>query len=213
LVSDLTLARSGRTTRLGHLLAPLAVRYLVLPVRPAPGARQGRMLEPPADLLAALGTQVDLRSVNTDPSLVVYENTAWGPGRELLPAAAAGPSHGAGPVAAQAAELAGATPVLVREPAPASARGPLPSPGDVYASVAASAGWQLKVAGRSVPRRTAFGWANAFAAVAGPASLTFRTPLTRPFEILLVVVLWVGALARSIRGRAGRRRPDHRVRP
>ena len=198
-VDDLALARAGQTTRLGHLLAPLAIRYLVLPVRPASGSAVNRIVAPPSDLLDALGTQVDLRSVETDPAFVVYENAAWGPGRALLPAAAVGPSHGTGARAAQAAELAGATALLPGQSGPASFRGSVPRPGDVFLSAAGSSRWQLQVAGQTAARRPAFGWASAFAAPAGAANLTYRTPPIRALELWVVLVLWAAGLAFLLR--------------
>jgi GT2 family glycosyltransferase len=207
-VGDLTLARAGQTTRLGHLLAPLAIRYLVLPLRAAPGTARGRVIPPPSDLQDALATQIDLRSVATDPAFLVYENTAWGPGRALLPSAAVGPSRQRGPRAAQAVELAGALPVLANQAPPAHFGGRVPEAGDVYLSETASSRWQLTVAGRRAPRRSAFGWASAFAAPAGPATLTYRTPLARTAEIWVVLALWIAGLGWLIR--APRRLPRAR---
>jgi hypothetical protein len=198
-VADLALARAGQTTRLGHLLAPLAIRYFVLPLRAAPGTSGSRLLQPPGDLLDALSTQVDLRSVAADPAYVVYENTAWAPGRALLPPAAVGPSQAAGPRAAQAAELAGAPPVLGGAAPLATSRGWIPHPADVYLAAAGSSRWELRVAGRGVPRRAAFGWASAFAAPAGLAALSYHTPALRGVEIWAVLLLWAGALAWLLR--------------
>jgi len=199
-VSDLALARAGQTTRLGHLLAPLAIRYLVMPLEAVPGGSVvGRVVPPPNDLLDALGTQVDLRSVATDPAFVVYENTAWGPGRTILPTSAVAPSEQSGPAAAQAAELAGSPAVLPSATTPATYRGYLPTPGDVYLSAASSSRWKLTVGGGVTQRRTAFGWANAFAAPAGPASLSYRTPATRSVELWLVLLLWAAILAWLLR--------------
>jgi GT2 family glycosyltransferase len=208
-VSDLTLARGGQTTRLGHLLAPLAIRYLVLPLRAAPGTARGRVIPPPSDLRDALATQVDLRSVATDPAFLVYENTAWGPGRALLPAGAILPSQQRGPRAAQAAELAGATPVLGIGSPPASFRGQVSDAGYVYLSESASSRWRLAVAGRPTPRQPAFGWASAFVAPSGPATLTYRTSPARSVEIWFVVALWAAGLFWLLR--APRRLPRARA--
>ena len=38
---SVTVARRGGTTKLGHLLAPMAVRYVALPARLAPGPHAG----------------------------------------------------------------------------------------------------------------------------------------------------------------------------
>jgi hypothetical protein len=165
---------------------------------------------PPADLIDALATQVDLRSIQTDASLIVYENTAWGPGRELLPPAAIPASHQAGPGAAEMADLRGASPVLGAQRGPALFAGVVPSPGDVYLSSAAAAGWRLTVGHQPALRRNAFGWANAFAAVAaGGGALSYRTPWTRPAALAVQVLLWLAALGWLVRRRR-RRGPEHR---
>ncbi|MEO6121927.1 MAG: glycosyltransferase family 2 protein, partial [Acidimicrobiales bacterium] len=55
LVKDaLRVAREGGTTSLGHLLGPSAIRYLVVPLRAAPGNSGLEMLPPPADIPLAL---------------------------------------------------------------------------------------------------------------------------------------------------------------
>ena len=85
LATDLRLAEGRLTTKLGHLLAPLAVRYLVIPNHNGPGG-SGAAAEPvPGPLLNGLLQQTDLQVLNVDPDYVVYENSAWAPGRTVLP--------------------------------------------------------------------------------------------------------------------------------
>ena len=72
-------AGDGRTDRLGRLLAPMAIRYVVVPVRSAPAASNGAELPVPDTLISSLGSQLDLRKVDIDDALYVYENTAWIP--------------------------------------------------------------------------------------------------------------------------------------
>ena len=80
----LQIARQGGTARLGRLLAPMAVRYVVVPKRLATG--EGAGTRPvPASLTRALGSQLDLRVLPSDPAVDVYENVSWGGGRALLP--------------------------------------------------------------------------------------------------------------------------------
>ena len=84
LADAVLLARDGSTNRLGRLLAPMAVRYVAVPSRLAPDG-DGAVPRPvPAGLVRALGAQLDLRRVDTDPALLLYENTAWVPGRATL---------------------------------------------------------------------------------------------------------------------------------
>jgi len=70
---DLRWAEGNETTALGHLLASLAVRYVVVPV--------GGAATSEADLpvLSALARQVDLVPVGTDSSYRVFANASWVP--------------------------------------------------------------------------------------------------------------------------------------
>src|SRR5581483_6965502 len=72
-------ARDHRTARLGHVLAPLGVRYLALTTRAAPDADTGDHT-PPVDvgLERALDEQLDLSARDVD-GLRVYTNEAWIP--------------------------------------------------------------------------------------------------------------------------------------
>jgi hypothetical protein len=208
IVAALGEAQRGDTARLGRLLAPMAVRYLVLPRQLAAGERRGTQRPPSAALTGALQSQLDLRLLPSDPAAVVYENTAWGPGRVLRPAD--DPTVIAGSVA-DGADLRGGTPVL-EGTGPVRFAGELPSGGRVLVSEAPSSRWELTVGGREASRETAFGVANAYAATAGgDGTLRYRTPLWRYAALLIQVALWVGAVRallglRRRLGRAGRSR-------
>src|SRR5205807_10417287 len=75
----LGVARNGRTTRLGHLLAPMAIRYIAVPTRLVPGRASSPDFPVPATVRDGLAAQLDLRQLPSDPALVVYENTASAP--------------------------------------------------------------------------------------------------------------------------------------
>jgi hypothetical protein len=80
----------------------------------------------------------------------------------------------------------------------------------MYLANDSSARWSLKVDGRTAPRTTAFGWANAFHVdQGGTAKLTFKTPLQRYLLLLLQVALWAGAAVLWFRWR-GRASHDER---
>jgi hypothetical protein len=88
LADDVGLAKSGMTVRLGHLLAPYGIRYIVIPTEAAPGT-VAVAPHPPAlvaQLATGLGLQVDVRQETTVGGALIYANTAWGPasGRALL---------------------------------------------------------------------------------------------------------------------------------
>jgi hypothetical protein len=179
----------------------MAVRYVVAPNRVAPDGWTRRPL--PGWLTQALGTQVDLRHITSDPSLLVYENTAWAPGRAQLPDDAS-----TEPADATTTDLAGAKPVLPDEPATAQWRGRVGG-GRVLLSEASSRRWQLRVGGRTAPRDRAFGWANVFNTDrSGEGDLSYRTPLSSRVLLLLEILLWVVAIRFAIRHRRRRERSE-----
>lgn len=199
IAESLNVARRGETTRLGHLLAPMGVRFLAVPLRPAP-IRSGAMaISPPDDVLAALGAQIDLRLVESDPALVVYENAAWAPAVSVLPPEAVEASRRPDLDAARTAELAGA-PRALDSTGPTRYVGEWPGP-ELFFAEAYSRRWSFEVAGRPADHRKAFGWANAFTAGPGPeATLRFRTSPLRYAALLLESGLWVFSLRFVIRG-------------
>ncbi|HEX2043038.1 MAG TPA: glycosyltransferase family 2 protein [Acidimicrobiales bacterium] len=210
IVAALGEAQRGDTARLGRLLAPLAVRYLVLPRQLSGGDRRGTQRPPPPSLTGALQSQLDLRLLPSDPAAVVYENTAWGPARALRPiddpTLAAGTRDGIGTEGADGADLRGGRPVL-EGVGPVQFAGEVPSAGRVFVSEAPSSRWELTVGGQQAARETAYGVANAYTATeTGNGVLRYRTPLWRYAALLGQVLLWVGAVRaiRGLRRRAGR---------
>jgi GT2 family glycosyltransferase len=225
LASDLRLAEGRLTTKLGHLLAPLAVRYLVIPNHNGP-AGSGAAPEPtPSALLGGLLLQTDLQLLNVDPDYVVYQNSAWAPARAVLPAAAtgvaaAGLSGGARPL--QQTDLSGAAPVFsggARAARATIGKGNLTPGSTVYVSATRGASWRLHAGGREVPPQPAFGWAMRFAvpaAAAGTATLEVRPSSTAHFVQVLAVALWVVAIAVAaidLRRRRSEHPPAETVRP
>src|SRR4029079_1091882 len=75
LVADsLRTAEGGGTTRLGRLLAPMAVRYIVGTNARAPG--ESTATRAPTSLTNAFDQQLDLQTVLDDPTVRVYRNDA-----------------------------------------------------------------------------------------------------------------------------------------
>jgi hypothetical protein len=197
------LARRGDTARLGHLLAPMAIRYVVVPA-----AGTGRSAARP--LVAALDGQVDLRQLQRDDQLVVFENAAWVPLRARLNPAGVTASRGTGLDAARDTELAGSPPVLPREPSLFVAKGTIGDGASVFVGEAYSSGWRLTVDGEGTEHRKAFGWANAYEADGGgAATLSYRTSLFRYTAIALEVILCV-VIVRASLARKRRRDPQWR---
>ena len=191
----LDVARNGGTTRLGHLLGPMAVRYVVVPTATAPG-RAHRRRPPAPDLLPALAAQLDLKRVDTDPAVVVYENAAWAPGRALLDdAASEAVETSEGNADAVRAELSGSTPVLNDRDTDTTFSGDVPDAGYVFLSEGSSRRWELKVAGEKSDRRRAFGWANVFGVdQAGAGTLRYRTSPVRWLALVIELMAWIAVV-------------------
>lgn len=189
----LQLAETRQTSRLGRLLAPMGVRYVIV----VNGATPGASLRLAAtDLSAVLDEQLDLDDLAVDPSLSVFRNDAWVPSRVLLtgtPAEAARATDFFR--VAAATDLRGGPPVLVQPEGAAGSSGDVPGPGTVFHAAGSSSRWTLEVDGRAVPRFDAFGWANGFTVdEGGRARLQFQTPVTRWALLALQVALWGAAL-------------------
>lgn len=201
---SLSVARRGETSRLGHLLAPLGVRYVAVPLRAGPARSGAPSLAVPHDVLAALRAQIDLRLIETDDALVVYENAAWAPAVAVLPPAALEGSQRSGPDSARTTELAGATPAL-RQVRPTRYEGEWPGP-ELLFSEAYSSRWRFEAGDAPTVHRKAFGWSNAFAAAASPSStLSYRTSPVRYAALLLQLGLWIGVVRMIVLGLRRRR--------
>lgn len=203
LIADaIEIAEADGTTSLGRLLAPMAVRYIVVPSAAAPEG--GPRYPPPAGVLESLADQIDLRRLDTVAALTVYENTAWIPTHAALApetAAAAGQPIANTPSAA----LAGA-PVLRRHDGPLSWSGEVPDDAVIHVAETASPRWRMQVDGSDVDRSKSFGFANAYAvASGGDAVLSYRTGPVRYAALLLQVVLWAAGIASVWRWRRGER--------
>jgi GT2 family glycosyltransferase len=162
---DLSMAQNGLTTKLGHLLAPAAVRYLVIPANTAPTGAGGHGVALPGALLAGLRLQTDLQSVYVgDANYTVYQNAAWIPARSVLPATAAQASVGNPATIArtvQGLDFGSATPVLAGG-SPDAARGDVPPGSFLFLSATRSGRWRLDGGGSSVAPAPAFAWAMGF---------------------------------------------------
>ncbi|MGH9188134.1 MAG: glycosyltransferase family 2 protein, partial [Acidimicrobiales bacterium] len=187
------MAQRRGTSRLGRLLAPMGVRYVVLPARDAPQGGERRTIS--ERLVNALGEQLDLVQEIDLPTLRVFENTAWLPTRSLVAAGVADTLDGPFFAGAAVTDLSTATPVLVDGDGYARWNGEVGA-GTVYFGAASSSGWQLEVDGDTAPRAKAFGWANAFAVPdTGQASLRYRTSVLLRLLLLGQVLLWILVVA------------------
>src|SRR5690606_21956920 len=99
-------------SRLGRLLAPFAIRYVVVVEDRAPGKTEN--VPVPPNLLRSLGAQLDLEPIaGFDDALTVYRNASWAPMRAVLPSGV--DTDAVGLAGLVHTDLSGATPALLDE--------------------------------------------------------------------------------------------------
>jgi hypothetical protein len=201
---------SGTTLRAGRLLAPLGVRYVVIPEFDGVVSTVNDPLPPPAGLVASLEAQLDLVGTIPDtPTLEVFENRAWIPSHALLRGATAAASESAGTEVLARADLGEASPVFIGADQLSTATDEL-EPGVVTLAVPDDDHWTLTLDGERLDNRTAFGETTGWDVEAsGVGELTYETSSSRVLLVLVNLVLWAVALlvAGRIRVPVSRRGP------
>jgi len=188
---------TGESLRAGRLLAPLAVRFVAVPLRESTlhASRPLAAGNIGDGVVARIADQLDFRRVYTATDLVIFENTAALPTVAVLDERSAVASQQATeasllaePLTSRGALLSGLVPHR-------SNVGAL-SAGTVHLAVPFSDRWTLRVDGARIAPRVAFGATTAFdAPVAGNAELRLRAGLSHRVLIAVQVVLWVFVLA------------------
>lgn len=173
-------AADGGTNRLGGLLAPMGVRYLVVPERLGPGD-EGVPRGSSAALVDLLTRQLDLSLVPTGGGLRLFRNAAWTPVRSQDVDGVAGVLGGR-----QSEPVRG----VVGE-------------GTVRVAQQDDEGWSLEIDGVAAPRQTDGDWAMAFdVAEGGDAVLSYDAPIGRRAVAAAPVLAWVLVLVLLLRNRS-----------
>jgi GT2 family glycosyltransferase len=200
-------AESGSTDQLGTLVAPFGVKYIVLVDRAAPERTDETLIPVPADIDDMAEHQLDLRKLEVEPALGVFQNVAPASVRTLhaglSPAAVAQLDSPKDPLAAALALPAG-SPVLTAQAGRPEASGRVGA-GELVVGSPADDRWRVTVDGKAQSRREVLGWANGWAVPAGAASLTYETSPVRLLVVLLQVLAWVAAVVLVVRGWRRRR--------
>lgn len=213
------LARQHRTDRLGNLVAPAGVRYVVVLSSIAPdiaGQQNPTSYPVPADLLPALDRQLDLQPVLSGTGITIFANTDWVPLRGEVPGHPGSAVALASPLAAGPGSpvVPGVRSVLPGAAASRAYHGPLVA-GTVFSSAAPSGDWHLTTgSGATAPRSDSFGWASRYAVPAtATATLRFDGGILPLGVGLYSVVLWVLVLVALVDRRRIRRQWDRVGRP
>jgi GT2 family glycosyltransferase len=200
LIADaVDLARTGQTARLGRLLAPMGIRYVIVVQRLAPAPFSTAPRPTPEGFAATLDAQLDLEPLDVPAGLTVYRNEAAFPVRAAVPADSDPPIDG-GISDAASVDLSGAAPVLEHPSGTLGWTGTVPSGSQVLVAESHSSRWHLEVDGHGVEQGKPFGWATGFRVdEGGQASLRYRTSPVRWGLIAIQVLLWLLALRTLLR--------------
>lgn len=186
---------SSSTLRAGRLLAPLAIRYIIVPEFDGVVSTVKDPLPAPEGLAAALGAQLDIVSLRPGlPTLDVYENRAWIPKVAILDGEAAEASTESGLEILVRSDLSAASPAFIG----ADQFGTTTDDVDasvVHVAVPFDDAWRLVVDGTAIEARVAFGETTAFdVATPGVGELGYETSSIRRLLVILQTVLWGVAL-------------------
>jgi hypothetical protein len=181
------------TLRGGRLLAPYAIRYIVVPVADGAASTIDNPLPLPGGLVDALNDQLDFKTPLTRPlNFLVYENTAWIPTRAQFAGAAADDTRQAGLDSLVRLELnLAAVPVAVGAADNGEAQfGAVP--GAITVATGVDRRWSLQVGGQAVEPRPAFGVTTGYDITsAGPATLRYRTDSSRALMLIGQLLMWL----------------------
>ena len=184
---------SESTFRGGRLLAPFAIRYVVVPVADGAVSTVDAPLPLPDGLVDALDDQLDFAAPLTRPlNFVVYENTAWIPTRAQFSAADADATRQAGLDSLARLELRPmVTPVAIGVADNADAEFTA-QPGVVTVATGVDSRWTMDVGDSRYAPRPAFGVTTGYdIASAGPATLHYETSISRGLGLMGELLVWL----------------------
>ena len=179
------------TLRAGRLMAPLGIRYIVVPIVDRVRSTSSSPLPEPEGMLAAFGEQLDLQKVYSPPSVVIFENTQWIPLSSMLAPDAVASSNAGGDTALVSAELSLSVPVLVGTSGVRHPSETLTS-GTLHWGVPFDGNWSLDTDGVNPKARPSFGSVMAFDLPSSTqATLRYETSPTRFIWVIFQGILWI----------------------
>ena len=195
----------GSTKRVGRLMAPLGIRYIVIPLLDRVYSTSDAPLPLPLGFREAFAEQLDLRNVYGPSSMVIFENSQWIPLTGMLSTVAAQQSSEGGSDALVATELTGSIAVLNGTTSWDSPSQEIPA-GRLHVGFPFDSRWTLSINGESAKPQASFGTVMHYeTGNGGVAELHYANPLSRYIWVLLQALLWVlvglGVLQPKWRGR------------
>ncbi|MCP3912258.1 MAG: glycosyltransferase [Actinomycetia bacterium] len=186
LVDALEASFAGRTSRLGELLAPLGVRYVVVQLEPSPAPYAFDAPPLPPRVVDGLTRQLDLTTRIVDPTLLVFENSSWVGMRAEADLVA--PEDVGGLAALDRVMITDPTSVLPQKDGTSTWTGPIGGR-DVFVAEDPAADWRLEVDGRVTEGESL-----------ADAAVVFRQPGTGTGELVAsgAGIRWVVAGAQTV---------------
>ena len=189
----------GSTQRGGRLLAPLGIRYIVVPEFDGVVSTLDDPLPLPLGLAEALDEQLDIVNRFAIPTVEFYENSAALPTASVLTGATAVASESAGAESLVRADLSEYVPAFVGVSATAAVTESIDA-GTVHLAVPYDDNWSLRVDGTTIEPRRAFGTTLAFdVEQGGTATLAYEPPSTRGWLVALQLLLWLAVIVGAFR--------------
>ena len=199
---------STSTLRAGRLLAPLSIRFVVVPEFDGVNSTVSDPLPLPIGLISALEDQLDLVALRPGlPTIEVFENRAWLPTRAQLDDAGVVASDAAGAEVLVGTDLSDSVPVFVGADQLDASTDDVAA-GVVHIGIPFDENWSLAVGGTSIDPRRAFGETTAYDIPAGGVGeLRYDSSTLRWLAVAVQVLLWLAAIviAARVRVSVGRR--------
>ena len=182
-----------QTVRVGRLMSPLAIRFIVVPLGDQP-SQSARLL------VDSLSNQIDLRRLYFAKDLAIFENSAWLPIVSLLDEESAVASEKVDESALIVRELRSLLPLFIDDQSVSNKTvSSAFDGGTVHLAVPFNKNWQLIVDDARLNPRVAFGASTAFdAPIKGVAKLSFRTSKLRDLYLLAQALVWLGLLMLAV---------------
>lgn len=209
--SALDAALHGETARLGRVLAPMGIRYVMVIAGSTPMAFSPIEAEPPSGAVPALREQLDLVEFETDPAITAFRVAEPWPLRSDitdLPAELTGSDTWIGLTRVASP----APPAVLDEGTGVNATGVLQADRSIARAGTAAAGWTLTAGGEPAEISPLMGWQQQYRTeAAGDATLSWSTPIaSRALQLLQLVmvvalVTLAGGRRRSSAGSSRRR--------
>lgn len=180
-------AHDGATTRFGHLVAPMSVRYIAVVESSAPDIQRATAQRP--NDVAVLDNQLDLEILDSVDGLRLYRNLAWSPIRSITTEKNALADEAM--TVDQANDAATRTDLSGTKPLRPVSTGP----GYVRLSASSSDRFVARAGGKELDRRQAFGWSNGWVADGdGAITVAYKEPAWLPAAAGFAIVMWIAAL-------------------